>query len=122
MFTCKNNTMTEALFQDLLKRQKESGLSIRDCCANEGITPSTFYYWLKKNKTKESQPKIFLPLTPGGAEQLTVHKKNRSLEYIPSASETGAPALLELVFPNGTFLKLNQVDMHLLQNLIHLYD
>lgn len=50
--------MTAALFQDLLKRQQESGLTVRDFCANEGIIPSTFYYWLKKIREKEAQPKI----------------------------------------------------------------
>jgi hypothetical protein len=34
--------MTEALFQDLLKRQKESGLTVRDFCANEGMSHPHF--------------------------------------------------------------------------------
>ena len=114
--------MTEALFQDLLKRQKESGLTVRDFCANEGIVPSTFYYWLKKSKLKEVQPKVFIPLTIGG-EQLPAHKKNYHLRSYPSAKEMDAPVLLELVFPNGTVLKVrSQVDLLLLQRLVHLYD
>src|SRR5690554_2514809 len=101
--------MTEALFQDVLKRQKESGLNIRDFCANEGITPSTFYYWLKKSRRKESQPKVFLPLTIG-AEHMTAQKKNLPLYNNQSATEMNAPVLLELVFPNGTVLNVrNQV-------------
>ncbi len=114
--------MTEALFQDLLKRQKESGLTVRDFCANEGIVPSTFYYWLKKSKLKEAQPKVFIPLTIGG-KQLPTHKKYHHLRTHPSAREMDAPVLLELVFPNGTVLKVrNQVDLPLLQRLVHLYD
>ncbi len=110
--------MTEALFQDLLKRQKESGLSVRDFCANEGIITSTFYYWLKKCKAKETQPKMFIPLFPG-PEQLPALKKNHHL-HTRSGSDT--PVLLELIFPNGTVLKLrNQVDLPLLQKLVHLY-
>jgi hypothetical protein len=111
--------MTEALFQDLLKRQKESGLTVRDFCANEGIIPSTFYYWLKKWKAKENQPKMFIPLFPG-PEQLPVVKKN-NLSYARTSSDT--PVLLELVFPNGTVLKVrSQMDLPLLQKLVHLYD
>ena len=114
--------MTEALFQDVLKRQKESGLNIRDFCANEGITPSTFYYWLKKSRRKESQPKVFLPLTIG-AEQKPVHNNNLHLHNNQSAKEVDAAVLLELVFPNGTVLRVrNQVDLPLLQKLVHLYD
>lgn len=113
--------MTEALFQDLLKRQKESGLTVRDFCANEGIVPSTFYYWLKKCREKEAQPKMFIPLTIGG-EQLPAYKKNHHLR-LQSAREMETPVLLELVFPNGTVLKVrNQVDLPLLQRLVHLYD
>jgi hypothetical protein len=111
--------MTEALFQDLLKRQKESGLTVRDFCANEGIIPSTFYYWLKKWKAKEAQPKMFIPLFTG-TEQLTALKKNH---YIHARSGSDTPVLLELVFPNGTVLKVrSQMDLPLLQKLVHLYD
>ena len=114
--------MTEALFHDLLRRQKDSGLTVRDFCANEGIVPSTFYYWLKKSKLKEAQPKVFIPLTFGG-EQLPIHKKNHQFPSHPSAKEMDAPVLLELVFPNGTVLKVrSQVDLPLLQKLIHLHD
>jgi hypothetical protein len=114
--------MTEALFQDLLIRQKESGLTVRDFCANEGIGPSTFYYWLKKSKLIEAQPKIFIPLTIGG-EQLPVNKKSHPLRSLQSAREMETPVLLELVFPNGIVLKVkNQVDLPLLQKLVHLYD
>ena len=111
--------MTEALFQDLLKRQKESGLSVRDFCTNEGIIPSTFYYWLKKSREKEAQPKMFIPLFPG-TEQVPALKKNH---YLHARSGSDTPVLLELVFPNGTVLKVrNQVDLPLLQKLVHLYD
>ena len=114
--------MTEALFQDLLNRQKESGLTVRDFCANEGIVPSTFYYWLKKCKNKQAQPKVFIPLTIGG-DQLPAHRKNNRLRYQQAANDLDAPVLLELVFPNGTALKVrNQVDLSLLQRLVHLYD
>ena len=114
--------MTDALFQDLLKRQQESGLTVRDFCANEGLVPSTFYYWLKKCKTKAAQPKTFIPLTIEGAH-LPAHKKNNHLRHQVVTNDMDAPVFLELVFPNGTVLKVrNQVDLPLLQKLVHLYD
>jgi hypothetical protein len=121
-FTAKIKVMTEDLFQDLLKRQKESGLTVRDFCANEGIIPSTFYYWLKKSREKEAQPKMFIPLF-AGTEQLPALKKNHHLHSKPVLRESDAPVLLELVFPNGTVLKVrSQMDLPLLQKLVHLYD
>lgn len=114
--------MTEALFQDLLNRQKDSGLTVRDFCVNEGIVPSTFYYWLKKCRTKENLPKMFIPLVVG-AEQLSAHKKSHYLPPHPASKEADAPVLLELVFPNGTVLRVrNQVDLPILQKLVRLYD
>ena len=114
--------MTEALFQDFLKRQKESGLTVRDFCANEGIVPSTYYYWLKKTRAKEAQPRMFIPLIPGN-DNLAVFKKNHHLQPPSASKEYDATVLLELIFPNGTVLKVrNQVDLPMLQNLVHLYD
>ncbi len=52
--------INEAFFEELLSRQKESGLNGRDFCSNEGIHPSTFYYWLKKH-SKKNRPKEFIP-------------------------------------------------------------
>lgn len=113
--------MTEALFQDLLKRQKESGLTVRDFCTNEGIVASTYYYWLKKSKALEAQPRMFIPLIAGG-DNLPVLKRNHQKGLLPSG-EYDSPVMLELVFPNGTVLKVrNQVDLPLLQKLVHLYD
>jgi hypothetical protein len=51
------------------ERQKESGLSIKSFCSNEGIAPSTFYYWQKKIRN-ESNGQRFIPLVvkpAGGA-------------------------------------------------------
>jgi len=36
----------------ILERQKESGLSVKSFCTNEGIAPSTFFYWQKKLRTE----------------------------------------------------------------------
>ena len=114
--------MTEALFQDLLRRQKESGLTVRDFCANEGIVPSTYYYWLKKSKAKEAQPRMFIPLI-ATSDNIPGLKKKHQLQVPPASREYDSPVILELVFPNGTVLRVrNQVDLPLLQNLVHLYD
>lgn len=40
-------------FTRLISRQKESGLTVKMFCGNEGITPSTFYYWQRKIRKEE---------------------------------------------------------------------
>jgi hypothetical protein len=40
--------LNESNFRAVFARFQESGLTIKDFCANELIAPSTFYYWRKK--------------------------------------------------------------------------
>lgn len=114
--------MTEALFEDLLMRQKASGLTVRDFCANEGIIVSTYYYWLKKCSRKESVSRMFIPLTVG-QDQFAAGKRNHPVKPLQACDHVDSPVLLELVFPNGTVLKVrNHLEMSFLQGLVHLYD
>jgi len=106
----------EARFKELIAEQKESGLTIIDFCSNHGIAPSTFHYW-KKKLSKKSTRKEFIPLVvkPSGSD----------LPEGSTCSEiaTGKEATLELVYPNGTILRLRrEMDLELLRTLIHLYD
>lgn len=113
--------INELFFEELLSRQQESGLSVRDFCSNEGIHPSTFYYWLKKHREK-SRPKEFIPLTIQNsfAVQRSGNGAMVSSKATP-ADHNGT--LLEFVFPNGTRVLLKQQpDMALLKVMAHLYD
>ena len=100
----------------LLERQKESGLSIKSFCSNEGIAPSTFYYWQKKLR-KESTDGRFIPLLVRGPG---------STAY-PASGQMPAPGMdhtpLEITYPNGTTLRIRQtLDMAGLRSLVSLLD
>jgi transposase-like protein len=115
--------MTEASFQELLNRRKESGLTVRDFCSNEGIAESIYYYWLKKLKKREAQPEEFIPLFVN--HQLPAFKKNQLSRLVPAESDPDhqSDTQLEFVFPNGTRLLVrNQFELSLLQTIAHLYD
>jgi len=106
----------EARFKELIEDHRKSGLSIIDFCSNHGIAPSTFHYW-KKKLSKKSVRKDFIPLLvkPSG--------KNLSEESICSEITAGKEASFELVYPNGTILRIkHDFDLALLRTLIHLYD
>ena len=106
----------EYRFRELIEEQKESGLSIINFCANHGIAPSTFHYW-KKKLGKKSGRNDFIPLLvkPSGAD---LPKGSGCSEISP-----GKEALLEVVYPNGTILRLkHDLDLDQLRTLIHLYD
>jgi len=106
----------EARFSELVEEQRKSGLSILDFCSNHSIAPSTFHYW-KKKLTRRSGKKNFIPLIvkPTGVDL----PKGSTCSEIHSGSE----ALLELIYPNGTILRLKpDMDLGKLRMLIHLYD
>lgn len=101
----------------LMDRQKESGLSVRSFCSNEGIAPSTFYYWQKKFR-KEATGGRFIPLlvrAPGSAS------------YPASGQQPVGPGMdntpFEIAYPNGTTLRIRQtLDLAGLRLLVSLLD
>jgi hypothetical protein len=102
-------------FTDLEKRQKESGLSIRSFCTNEGIPTSTFYYWKKKIREEEAGQR-FIPLlvrTPGSG---TCPAGQRDDTMRDDTS-------VEIIYRNGTILRINQtLDLAGLRSLVSLLD
>ena len=52
--------INESKILELIKRQKETGLTITAFCANEGIPKSSYYYWRKK--LNKEPGKRFIPL------------------------------------------------------------
>lgn len=103
-------------FTRLIARQKESGLTVRSFCSNEGIAPSTFYYWQKKIR-KESGENHFIPLVVksspavfnqiAGTEPTQKHDDNH----------------FEITYPNGITLRVKtNMDLTGLRALISLMD
>lgn len=105
--------LTKSKFQDLHRRQQESGLTIKEFCFNEAIAPATFYYWKKKlNKNSKDNPD-FIPLVV------------KPSPPFPDQNHASPPsdALLELIYPNGTRLRIKKdLDLNQLRSLICLFD
>jgi len=108
--------LKEDRFRLLIEEQRNSGLSIKEFCSNHIIPPSTFHYW-KKKFAREPERNSFIPLIVKPTE-MGVAKGSTYSEM-----NTGNPAKLELVFPNGTILRVqHDLDVVHLRALIHLYD
>lgn len=110
-------------FSELIRQQQESGLTIKDFCFNQGIALSTFHYWHKKLRRHNSE-KGFIPLIVKSADA-DLHSKYRkgSRQAIASHGSGEDMTLLELIFPNGTLLRVKKdLDLEHLRALIHLYD
>lgn len=100
----------------LLERQKESGLSVKSFCSNEGIAPSTFFYWQKKLRKQDTVGR-FIPLlvrAPGSSVcPAPVQNLTAGMDNTP----------LEITYPNGTTLRIRQtLDLAGLRSLVSLLD
>ncbi|MFC2116538.1 IS66 family insertion sequence element accessory protein TnpB [Bacteroidota bacterium] len=110
-------------FFELIRLQRDSGLSVRAFCSNEGIAPSTFYYWLKKFEGR-TKKKDFIPLivNTAGTSLSQGYKRAVNQESLPGSMPVDQ-VLFELVYPNGTLIRIkSDVDLAHLRALIHLFD
>ena len=108
--------LNSSRYTELLERKKESGLSVKGFCSNEGIAPSTFYYWLKKLR-KDAGSGRFIPLlvrAPGSAPYpSSVQQPVTDMDNTP----------LEIIYSNGTTLRIRQtLDLPGLRSLVTLID
>ena len=114
----------DSKFQELIRLQQVSGLTVRDFCSNEGIAYSTFYYWRKKLQSK-GRKSDFIPLvvkSPGSTVTEGYSSNSRHQGFQPGQI-TEDHLLLELVYPNGTLLRIkSDLDLAHLRALIHLCD
>jgi hypothetical protein len=114
--------MTLSTFKQLFQEFQESGLNIKDFCANQSLAPSTFYYWRNKLEEPSShQPSSFVPLVFDTNQPST--DKRAIKPPIQSCHTLGNKAPIEFVFPNGTKMVLMDiVDMRLLKAIVQLFD
>ena len=98
--------MSKEEFTILLERQRSSGLSIKDFCANEVYTESSFYYWKSKfgysrsYRTHQADTSIeqFAPVSLYALSKLRVVRYTKSLRY-PMPSQ-GFYILMDVVDVN----------------------
>jgi len=109
--------INESKILDLIKRQKETGLSITAFCCNEGIPKSSFYYWRKRLSKKPG--KLFIPLLVNSTPvPIAGPAKNCPRDH-NEHNTSGDAFLLELVYTNGTMLRIKgDTDLNLLRSLV----
>jgi hypothetical protein len=98
--------LNESKILELIKRQKETGLTVTAFCSNEGIHKSTFYYWRKK--LNKEPGKRFIPLMVNSRSAvMTVPAKDYNQGQVAS-HKSDDDFLLELIYPNGTRLRIKR--------------
>ena len=105
--------------QELVNRQKATGLNITAFCSNEGIPKSSFYYWRKKFSKEPEQR--FIPLLVNSTRApMTLHAKDCVREQ-NEVHSLGDDFLLELIYTNGTKLRIkSDLDLDHLRSLVSL--
>lgn len=113
--------MDEKKFIELHRRQKESGLTVKEFCSNEVIAPSTFYHWQKKLKRLGRLPG-FIPIVVDTSPGLSQDKFTQG-HFLPSPGpyKEGDFAPIEIEFPNKTIVRIKGgLDLSMLKALISL--
>lgn len=63
----ETNELRLAQWADIIKEQKQSGLTVKDWCSQNGITKDAYYYWQHKLRKEvyeaiKPQESIFAPV------------------------------------------------------------
>jgi hypothetical protein len=89
----------------------ESGLTVRNYCANQHMTESMFYYWQNKLKEKLPPKRGFVPMVFDKGKAIRTAQVPSAVQNSPktfadpeSANNTIS---CEISYPNGVCLKLN---------------
>ena len=103
------------LYNDYL----DSGLTVRDYCANQQMNEAKFYYWQNKLKDQLPPKRGFVPLVfnPQGATSAPNVFVNKQQQH--SGSRDGL--CCEISYPNGISVKLSGMsDAEILRSLLQL--
>jgi len=108
----------ESSFRELYEEYLESGLTVRDFCANQDFAVSTFYRWQKIIKEKH-EPLGFVPLLID--KQTAVSRRYHQEDVSQFEEKVTEENNLEFTFPNGTKLQVKgHIDLTLLKTIVHL--
>jgi len=113
--------INESKILELIKRHKETGLTITAFCRNEGIPKSSFYYWRKT--VNRVNGKRFIPLL---VNTTAVNLSEPSKSFTPQQHvhhTSSDPFPMEISYPNGTTLRIKHpLDLAGLRSLVLLVD
>jgi len=113
--------LNEKQFWAIYSEFLESGLTIRDYCANQQMNEAKFYYWQNKLK-KQLPPKIgFVPVIfENGRQTSQVPAQVQDLLEAHSHQVVSNKTIsCEISYPNGVSVKLNGLqDTQMLRSLL----
>lgn len=113
--------LNEKKFRAIYGEFLESGLTIRDYCANQQMNEAKFYYWQNKLKGQLPPKRGFVPV---------IFENERQPSHVPAQVEdlsgthshsavSNKTISCEISYPNGVLVKLNGLpDVQILKSLL----
>lgn len=93
--------MSKEEFVVILERQQKSGLSVKDFCANESYTLSSFHYWKSKfGLTRSNHNYAREIITPGELAPISFNLPEKRRASLPK-SEPGNHDEIMIKLPSG---------------------
>ena len=115
--------LNEKKFRDIYTGFQESGLTIRDFCANQLMNEAKFYYWQNKLKGQLPPKRGFVPVVFGDGQDVRqsqvpdIAQERKESFLTPAAVDKTISC--EINYPNGVSVKLNGLsDPRVLQSLL----
>jgi transposase-like protein len=101
-----------AVWRDRLRRQVDSGLTIAQFCAREGVSTATFHSWKRRLRLVELADTLPAPPAPPAFLPVTVRLAER-------AAADASPIVADL--PNGIRLRIPTADARLACRLVRAF-
>lgn len=113
--------LNEKKFRAIYGEFLESGLTIRDYCANQQMNEAKFYYWQNKLKGHLPPKRGFVPVifeNERQASQIPAHVQDLPGTHSHPAVSNKTISC-EITYPNGVCVKLNGLpDVQMLKSLL----
>ena len=113
--------LNEKQFRVIYSEFLESGLTIRDFCANQQMIEAKFYYWQNKLKGVLPPKRGFVPVIFENGRQISqVSSPLQNLsESCSQPAVSNKTISCEINYPNGVSVKLNGLpDTQMLKSLL----
>lgn len=114
----------QAFWQDVLERQRQSSLSVREFCRRNQLSEPSFYSWKKKLRG-EHAGNVAPTKTPEKCSepQRRTPDPTATPVFVPVRISDAGQSLLELIHPRGHVLRVpSDYDPQALQQVLALLD
>jgi hypothetical protein len=114
--------MNDKKFKVIYSDYLNSGLTVRDFCANQQVNEAKFFYWQHKLKGQLPQKKGgFVPVVFEAGQQDRALPVKDNQGFFPNPAIKDKTGTCEICYPNGVVVKLNGLtEAELLRSLLAL--